>query len=71
MAAYKISYFNLMGRAELSRLLLSAAGKEFEDDRFEKEEWPARKPSKSLCNIKKNRRLDICKITNIKRVIQM
>jgi hypothetical protein len=44
MAAYKISYFNLMGRAELSRLLLSAAGKEFEDDRFEKEEWPARKP---------------------------
>lgn len=46
MAAYKISYFNLMGRAELSRLLLSAADKEFEDDRFEREEWPARKPSK-------------------------
>ena len=54
-----------MGRAELSRLLLSAADKEFEDDRFEREEWPARKPSKSLSNN------NICKITNIKRVIQM
>ncbi|XP_052099380.1 glutathione S-transferase 1-like [Mytilus californianus] len=44
MSAYKISYFNLMGRAELSRIMLSAADKEFEDDRFEKEEWPERKP---------------------------
>lgn len=46
MSAYKISYFNLMGRAELARIMLSAVDKEFEDDRFEKEEWPERKPSK-------------------------
>ncbi|VDI50958.1 prostaglandin-H2 D-isomerase / glutathione transferase [Mytilus galloprovincialis] len=45
MSAYKISYFNLMGRAELARIMLSAADKEFEDDRFEKEEWPERKPN--------------------------
>ncbi|CAG2239568.1 B3GALT1 [Mytilus edulis] len=34
-----------MGRAELARIMLSAADKEFEDDRFEKEEWPERKPN--------------------------
>ncbi|XP_071178781.1 probable glutathione S-transferase 7 [Mytilus edulis] len=43
MSAYKISYFNFMGLAELARIMLSAADKEFEDDRFEKEEWPQRK----------------------------
>ncbi|XP_076099531.1 putative glutathione S-transferase 7 [Mytilus galloprovincialis] len=45
MSAYKISYFNCMGLAELARIMLSAADKEFEDDRFEKEEWPQRKPN--------------------------
>ena len=52
MPVYKISYFNLMGRAELCRLLLSAADKDFEDDRFEKEEWPERKPSEFKQSIK-------------------
>ncbi|XP_005093139.2 probable glutathione S-transferase 7 [Aplysia californica] len=36
----KLNYFNVKGRAELSRLVLAAAGKEYEDLRFSREEWP-------------------------------
>lgn len=46
MPVYKIHYFNLKGRAELARLILSQAGVEFEDVRFERSEWPALKASK-------------------------
>lgn len=47
MPHYKLHYFNLRGRAELSRLILKQAGVEFEDIRFERSEWPALKASKS------------------------
>ncbi|BFZ09087.1 hypothetical protein BsWGS_12126 [Bradybaena similaris] len=41
----KCFYFDSRGRAELSRLLLAAAGQEYEDIRFTKEQWPAEKPN--------------------------
>ncbi|XP_012944480.1 glutathione S-transferase 1 [Aplysia californica] len=42
-ANLKISYFNAKGRAELSRLVLAAAGKKYEDFRFKGDEWPQHK----------------------------
>merc|ERR1711963_178496 len=35
----KISYFNFTGRAEISRLVLVAAGRDFEDHRYKEGEW--------------------------------
>lgn len=58
MPHYKIHYFNLKGRAELARLILSQAGVEFEDVRFERSEWPALKASK-------------CSINNSKWIVQV
>ena len=43
---YKLSYFNLYGRGELTRLIFAAAKVEFEDHRFSFEEWPEIKSSK-------------------------
>merc|ERR1712020_865342 len=43
-AKIKLTYFNLRGRAEPSRLILAQAGVDYEDHRIEKEEWPALKP---------------------------
>jgi glutathione S-transferase len=40
MVHYKLNYFNGKGRAELSRLVLAAAGVEYEDFRWEREDWP-------------------------------
>jgi hypothetical protein len=40
MAGYKLSYFNIMGRAEVSRLLFAVADEVYEDDRFMYDEWP-------------------------------
>ncbi|KAH9509991.1 Glutathione S-transferase 7 [Bulinus truncatus] len=40
----KVLYFDARGRAEIIRLLLTAAGQSFEDVRFTKETWPAEKP---------------------------
>jgi len=45
MADYKLTYFNLSGRAELTRLIFAKSGTAFEDDRIEFAEWPARKAS--------------------------
>jgi len=45
--AYKLSYFNVKALAEPIRFLLSYGGIEFEDHRFENDEWPQVKPSKS------------------------
>lgn len=41
MPSYKVTYFNGKGRAELSRLILTAAGVEFTDERVTN--WPTGK----------------------------
>ena len=45
-AKIKLTYFNLRGRAEPSRLILAQAGIEYEDNRIEQADWPKLKPSK-------------------------
>ena len=47
MPSYKLTYFNLRGRAELARLVFAAAGVEYEDKRINREEWAKLKPSKA------------------------
>ncbi|TRY76345.1 hypothetical protein TCAL_08357 [Tigriopus californicus] len=41
----KITYFDITGKAELLRLILSAGNMDFEDIRVKKEDWPALKPT--------------------------
>lgn len=43
--AYKVQYFPITALGEPIRFLLSYGGIEFEDERIEKEKWPAVKPS--------------------------
>lgn len=45
MTTYKLSYFNFTARAEPIRFLLSYLNIDFEDIRFEIEQWPSIKPS--------------------------
>lgn len=45
---YKLTYFNLTARAEQIRFLLSYLNVDFEDNRFEYEQWPSIKPSEYL-----------------------
>ena len=42
----KLTYFNGIGRGELSRLILAYAGVAYEDDRITFAQWPELKPSK-------------------------
>lgn len=50
MSTYKLTYFNLTGLAEPIRFLLSYLNIDFEDVRFERDQWPSIKPSKLLNN---------------------
>lgn len=46
---YKLTYFNIQGIAEPTRMLLSYGGIKFEDVRIEKDkDWPALKPSNCI-----------------------
>ncbi|KAM4781356.1 hematopoietic prostaglandin D synthase isoform 3-T3 [Cyanocitta cristata] len=45
MPQYKLTYFNLRGRAEISRYLFAYSGKEYEDHRIEAADWPKIKPT--------------------------
>ena len=40
----KLTYFNLRGRAEVSRLMLAHKGVEYEDNRITGDQWKALKP---------------------------
>jgi len=44
----KLTYFNLPGRGELSRLILAYGGRPWEDDRISFEQWPELKPKTPL-----------------------
>ncbi|KAK6186515.1 hypothetical protein SNE40_008541 [Patella caerulea] len=48
MPAFRLHYFDSRGRAEIARLMFNAAGQEFDDVRYSKEEWPAFKPKTPL-----------------------
>lgn len=48
MSSYKLTYFNFTGLGEPIRFLLSYLNIDFEDVRFEREQWPTIKPSKIL-----------------------
>jgi len=43
MSDFKLTYFNVKGRAELTRLIFAKSGTPFEDERIEFADWPARK----------------------------
>lgn len=51
MPSYKLTYFNIRGRAELTRLVFAATGTQYEDNRIEREKWPAMKECKYFCPI--------------------
>ena len=44
MATYKLTYFNIKGRAELIRWIFVEAGVQYEDYRMADDEWPKLKP---------------------------
>ena len=44
MSQYKLTYFNIRGRAELIRLIFAQASVQYEDKRIAKEEWVELKP---------------------------
>jgi glutathione S-transferase len=48
MSTYKLYYFNVRGRAEIARLIFSAAGEQFEDIRYERNEWSSHKSEMPL-----------------------
>lgn len=43
MSDFKLTYFNVTGRAELTRLIFVKSGTQFEDERIEFADWPAKK----------------------------
>ena len=51
MPTYKLHYFNSRGRAEIARLIFAAAGEQFEDIRYERDQWLSRKAEMPLGQI--------------------
>ena len=50
MPQYRLNYFDARGRAEIIRLILTQAGQEFVDHRFNREQWATEKTdSKFKC----------------------
>ena len=45
MPTYKLTYFDMPGRAETTRMVFVIAGVPFEDKRISQEEWKTLKPS--------------------------
>uniref|UniRef100_G3UUM8 glutathione transferase n=1 Tax=Meleagris gallopavo TaxID=9103 RepID=G3UUM8_MELGA len=45
MPNYKLTYFNLRGRAEISRYIFAYSGIKYEDHRLEGADWPKIKPT--------------------------
>lgn len=45
MPVYKLTYFPVKALAEPLRMLISYGGEDFEDYRFNREDWPSIKPS--------------------------
>ncbi|XP_077999269.1 hematopoietic prostaglandin D synthase-like [Glandiceps talaboti] len=45
MPKYRLTYFNIRARGEVSRLLFAAAGVDYEDVRIATENWPSEKTS--------------------------
>ncbi len=48
MSTYKLYYFNVRGRGEIARLIFAAAGQQYEDIRYEHDQWPAHKAEMPL-----------------------
>jgi len=48
MADFKLTYFNVRGRAELVRLIFEKSGIQYEDERLTSDEWKNRKESTPL-----------------------
>ena len=47
---YKLAYFNLMGRAELTRLIFAQAGVDYEDERISNDDWATLKKGENISN---------------------
>lgn len=45
MGKFKLTYFNVKGRAELIRLIFAKTGTKFDEERIEFDQWPDRKAS--------------------------
>ena len=51
MPTYKLHYFDGRGRAEVSRLILTAAAQKYEDIRYSEDDWPKHKPHMLLSQV--------------------
>lgn len=72
MPTYKLSYFNGRGRAEIVRMLFTAADTKFEDIRIESADWPKAKaetPQGSVPVLDVDGKMTICQSMAIARYL--